>query len=260
MEGMMIHQDGSTHRWIEALGYDIDLIITMDDASSKITSGFFVEQEGTLSSLEGIRETIIVYGLFCVFYTDRGSHYAYTPEEGGKVDLYRPTQVGRALKQLGIKHIHAYSPEARGRSERMFGTLQGRLRKELAMMNITTIEEANRYLREVFIPRHNAEFSVKAKHPQSAFMPWVNPSSLDEVLCIKEERVVQKDNTVRYNAMILQIPASDTRHHYVKAHVEIRQYLDGTIGVFYGHMCIGRYDQLGNALPIAYGEKQLKLG
>ena len=124
MRGIMIHQDGSTHRWIPALDYKFDLIITMDDATSEITSAFFVEEEGTISTLMGIYETISKYGLFCSFYTDRGSHYFYTDKAGGKVDKSRPTQVGRALKELGINHIAAYSPEARGRSERMFGTLQ----------------------------------------------------------------------------------------------------------------------------------------
>jgi len=246
MAGMMIHQDGSTHRWIESLDYNVDLIVTMDDATSVITSAFFIEQEGTISSFLGIKETIEAHGLFCTFYTDRGSHYAYTPEEGGKVDSSKPTQVGRALKQLGIKHIHAYSPEARGRSERMFGTLQGRLPKELTMMGIKTIAEANSYLKDVFLPRHNKEFSVKAKDPKSAYVGWANQTCLEEILCIKEDRVVQKDNTVRYHSLVLQIPSSEHRHHYVKADVEVRQYLNGTLGIFYGHQCIGCYDQAGN--------------
>lgn len=248
MAGMMLHQDGSTHRWIEELDYNVDLIVTMDDATSEITSAFFVEQEGTMSSFQGILETIQNHGLFCTFYTDRGSHYAYTSEEGGKVDASKPTQVGRALKQLGIKHIHAYSPEARGRSERMFGTLQSRLPKELSMMGITTLDEANRYLRETYLQRHNVEFSIKAKDPTSAYVKWGNQMSLSEILCVKEDRVVQKDNTVRYHNLILQIPPSEHRHHYVKADVEVRQYLDGNLSVFYGHQCIGRYDQAGNAL------------
>lgn len=129
MEGMMIHQDGSTHQWIPSLDCYLDLIVTMDDATSKLTSAFLVEEEGTNSSLKGIKETIEKHGLFCSFYTDRGSHYFYTPTANGKVDKRQLTQVGRSLKQLGIQHIAAYSPEARGRSERMFRTLQSRLPK-----------------------------------------------------------------------------------------------------------------------------------
>lgn len=245
MEGMMTHQDGSTHRWIEALGYHIDLIVTMDDATSKITSAFFVEQEGTDSSFRGIQETIESYGLFCSFYTDRGSHYWHTPEAGGKVDKTQLTEVGRALKQLGIHHIAAYSPQARGRSERMFGTLQNRLPKELELQQITTIEEANRYLKEVFLPRHNAQFSVAAKEEKTAWMPWLHSVDLKEILCHIEERTVQNDNTVLYRGLKLQIPGDHWRHHYVKSKVQIRHYLDQSIGVFYGPRPLATYNQKG---------------
>ena len=158
---MMLHQDGSTHLWVSALGHNIDLIVTMDDATSLITSAFFVLQEGTQSSMQGIKETIEKYGLFCSFYTDRGAHYFYTPEAGEKIMKGHATQFGRALKQLGIKHIAAYSPEARGRSERMFSTLQGRLPKEIELAGITTMEAANDFLKNVYLPRHNEQFSVK---------------------------------------------------------------------------------------------------
>ena len=157
---MMLHQDGSTHDWIPGLGHNVDLIVTMDDANSEITSGFFVFQEGTESTFQGIKETIEKYGLFCSLYADRGTHYWTTPEAGGRVDKHNLTQVGRALKQLGIQHIAAYSPQARGRSERMFGTLQNRLPKELALEGITTLEAANQYLQEVYLPRHNQQFTV----------------------------------------------------------------------------------------------------
>jgi transposase len=240
MAGMMLHQDGSTHEWIVGLGYKVDLIVTMDDATSWITSAFFVPQEGTESSFLGIKETIMQYGLFCSLYTDRGSHYWFTPEAGGKVSKHQLTEVGRALKQLGIQHIAAYSPQARGRSERMFGTLQDRLPKELELAGITSLAEANRYLQEVYLPRHNQQFSVKAKEPDSAYVSWVG-LSLDEILCIQEERTVQNDNTVRYKGKILQIPKDNLRHHYIKTTVQVREYLDGTLGLFYGPRCLGRY-------------------
>jgi transposase len=245
MAGMMIHQDGSTHRWIPALDYDLDLIVTMDDATSKITSCFLVEEEGTFSSFQGIYETIIQEGVFCSFYTDRGSHYFYTPKEGGKVDKFRLTQVGRALKQLGIKHIAAYSPQARGRSERMFDTLQNRVPQELALHNITTVKDANKYLNEVYIPRHNEQFCVKPASDQRAFIPWSSTVSLENILCLEEDRTVQHDNTVRYNGLILQIPKNEYRHHYIKAEVKVHEYLDNKIGIFYGPLCIGKYDANG---------------
>ena len=131
LAGMMIHQDGSTHEWVPEQMWD--LIVTLDDATSEHYSMFFVEEEGTASSLRGVREVIEACGLFSSFYSDRGSHYWHTPEADGKVDKENPTQFGRALKQLGIEMIAAYSPEARGRSERAFGTHQGRLPQELAL-------------------------------------------------------------------------------------------------------------------------------
>ena len=126
LPGMLLFQDGSPHRWLVDLGRDLDLIATMDDATGEVVSAFLVEEEGTFSSFRGLRETIEKKGLFCAFYTDRGSHYFHSPKAGGKVDKGRLTQVGRALVQLGIEHIPSYSPEARGRIERLFGTLQGR--------------------------------------------------------------------------------------------------------------------------------------
>lgn len=259
MVGMMIHQDGSKHRWIPALDYSLDLIVTLDDASSKITSCFLVEEEGTFSSFQGIHETIKTEGIFCTFYTDRGSHYFYTPEEGGKVDKYRLTQVGRALKQLGIKHIAAYSPQARGRSERMFETLQDRLPKELALHNITNIKDANQYIKDIYLPRHNEQFCVQPASDQRAFIPWSSTIALEDILCIEESRTVQNDNTVRYNGLVLQIPKNEYRHHYIKAEVKVHEYLDHQLAVFYGPLCIGKYDANGILKGDENGIKENKM-
>jgi transposase len=245
--GMLIHQDGSTHNWIPGLGYNVDLIVTMDDANSEITSGFFVLQEGTDSSFRGIKETIEKNGLFCEFYTDRGTHYWTTPKAGERVDKQNPTQVGRALKELGIRQIPSYSPQARGRSERMFGTLQNRFPQECVLYGITTLDEANRYLREVYLPRHNEQFTVKPEiEDKTAYIPWIG-IDLDEYLCHQEERVVQNDNTISYNTIRLQIPKDDIRNHYVRTTVQVRQYLDGRLSIYFGNRCLGRYDAEGNS-------------
>jgi len=249
MAGMMLHQDGSTHEWIPGLGHNIDLIVTMDDATSEITSAFFVLQEGTESTFRGLKETIEKYGLFCSFYTDRGSHYFTTPEAGGPVDKHNLTQVGRALKRLGVHHIAARSPEARGRSERMFGTLQGRLPNEFVLYGITSLEEANRYLKDVYLPRHNAQFTVKAESERIAYVPWIG-EPLDEIFCLQEERVVQNDNTVSYKNKRLQIGADSQRHHYVKTTVQVREYMDGTYSIYYGPRCIGRFSKEGIPMGI----------
>jgi hypothetical protein len=238
-EGMMLHQDGSRHEWLE--GQDqLDLIVTMDDATSTIYSAFLVEEEGTASSFQGLSETFAQKGLPSSLYTDRGSHYFYTPKAGEAVDKSRLTQVGRALARLGIEHIPAYSPEARGRSERMFGTLQDRLPKELTLAGITTIAAANRFLAEDYLPAHNARFARPPEIVESAFVA-VDPALLVDILCVEEERVVSRDNTVSFGRLVLQLPQSPMRRHYVKARVKVRQYPDGRLAVFHGPRCLARY-------------------
>ncbi len=245
MVGMMLHQDGSSHQWVA--GQVWDLIVTMDDATSEIYSAFFVAEEGTISSFRGLREVIAEHGLFCSLYTDRASHYWHTPEVGGKVDKEKPTQVGRALGQIGIELIPAYSPEARGRSERMFGTLQGRLVKELRLQGITTMEAANRFLREVYLPAHNARFSVAPERSESAFVAD-RLGAHGDILCLHEDRVVGNDNCVSYKRLALQIPPSPVRHHFVKVKVRVHEYPDATLAIFHGPRCLGRYNPKGELL------------
>lgn len=243
MPGMMLHQDGSRHAWLAGLP-QLDLIATMDDATGAIYSAFLIEEEGTVSTFKALGEVFGEHGLPLSLYTDRGSHYFYTPEAGGKVDRSRLTQVGRALAHLGVEHIGAYSPQARGRSERLFLTLQDRLTKELALAKITTIDAANAYLRDIYIPAHNGRFAIEAEQKGSAFVA-IPGMDLGEILCIQEERQVGNDNCVSFNRLKLQIPASPLRAHFVKARVKVRQYHDGTHAIFHGPRCLGRYDQKG---------------
>jgi transposase len=182
LPGMMLHQslprtrsgDASRHAWLSD-GPALDLVVTMADATSEIYSAFLVEEEGTDSTFRALLEVFGRHGLPLSLYTDRGSHYFHTAEAGGKVDRGQPTQVGRAprvvsatrprasLAHLGVEHIAAYSPQARGRSERLFQTLQDRVPKELALACITTMEAANAWLRDTYIPVHNARFAIKAE-------------------------------------------------------------------------------------------------
>ena len=245
LPGMMLHQDGSTHEWVP--GGQWDLIVTLDDATSELYSAFFVEEEGTLSSVRGLQEVIGTKGLFSSLYTDRGSHYWHTDEAGGTVDTTRLTQVHRALQQLGITLSPAYSPEARGRSERAFRTLQDRLPKELALAGITEMAAANRYLTERFLPQYNERFMVRATEAGTAFIPWVGPH-LAEILCVQEERVVANDNTVHYHRQRLQIPQDPHRFHYVKISVRVHEYPDGTLAVFHGPRCLARYQADGQLI------------
>jgi hypothetical protein len=197
LPGMLLMQDGSTHRWIPALDRDLDLIVTLDDATGSLYSALLVEQEGTMSSFLGLQETIAQHGLFGALYTDRGGHYFQTRKAGGKVDKQKLTQVGRALSQLGITHIASYSPQGRGRVERVFGTLQNRLPPELRLARIRTLAAANRYLRERFIPDYNARFAVPAAEPGSAFVAYVG-RPLEDILCVQEDRQVGHDNCVMW--------------------------------------------------------------
>lgn len=253
MVGMMLMQDGSTHRWIAPLGHDIDLIVTMDDATSWIYSAFFVAQEGTMSSFRGLRETIETHGLFSSLYTDRGSHYFHTPVAGGPPDKKTLTQLGRALKQLGIRHIPSYTPEGRGRMERVFRTLQQRLPPMLRRAGILTMEAANAYLRDTYVPAHNAQFGKPAAEPGSAFVSCA--IALDEVLCVQEDRQVGRDNCVSWSGRTLQIPEQRHRRHYVKALVCVHEYTDGRLAIFDGPRCLARFDAQGvetdEAVPVA---------
>lgn len=251
LPGMMIHQDASTHEWVP--GQKWDLVVTMDDATSDHYSMFFCAEEGTQSSFQGVRETIEAHGLFCTFYSDRGSHYWHTPTAGGKVDKVNLTQFGRALKDLRITMIAAYSPEARGRSERMFATHQGRLPNELALMGITTMAEANRYLKEQYQPEFNKEFAQAAREEGTAFIKYIGPS-INETLCEQHDRTVGHDNCVSFEKIILQIPADQYRCNYIKAAVKVHRYHDGTMGIYYGPRKLAMYDCFGKQMK----EQELK--
>jgi len=244
--GMMLHQDASREVWLEGQP-KLDLIVTMDDATSEIYSAFLVEEEDTMSTFRGLLEVTLAHGLPSSFYTDRGSHYFFTPEAGGKVDKEHLTQVGRALAHLGVAHIAAYSPEARGRSERMFGTLQDRLIKELALAGITDVETANTWIKAVYLPTHNTRFMVVPALPDSAFVT-VEAGYLTGALCLQEERTVGRDNTIAWNGLRLQIPESPLRRHYVQAKVRVHSYPDGTLAVLHGPRVIGRYSGQGDLL------------
>jgi transposase len=244
MVGMMLHQDASRFAWLPGDARQYDLVVTLDDATSAVYSAFLVEEEGTASSFRGLAEVIDTHGLFCELYTDRGSHYFHTPKAGEPVSKTLRTQVGRALAQLGIRHIAAYSPEARGRSERAFRTLQDRLPKELSLAGIATIAAANRFIAERYLPEHNAAFAIAPEQAGSAFVPD-GTGQARAILCIQEERRVGNDNTVKWHGLILQIPPSPLRPHFVRATVRVHEYPDGRLAVFHGPHRLADYDPEG---------------
>ena len=242
LPGMMIHQDASTHRWVTEQVWD--LVVTMDDATSEHLDMRFCDQEGTASSMAGVKAALERKGLPSSFYSDRGAHYWHTPIAGGKVDKNNPTQFGLAMRRLGIEMIAAYSAQARGRSERAFKTHQGRLPQELASAGISSMSEANAYLQEVYMPAHNARFTVPASEEGSAYVALMG-LNIEEILTQSYERTVGNDNCVSFECIKLQIPADTHRHHYVRAKVQVRVGCEGDISLYHGPRCLAKYDFAG---------------
>jgi transposase len=239
LPGMLLHIDASQHRWFcDDRWYD--LLVVMDDATSEIYYAQLVEEESTRTVLAALREVIEQKGLFCALYSDRASHFFLTPKTGEPVDHNRLTQVGRALRELGIQLIPAYSPQARGRSERGFGTWQGRLPQELRIHKISTPEAANRFLREQYIKEFNARFTVKAAERGTAFVP-LRRKDLDLVFSLHHERVVGRDNTVSFANRSWQIERTKLRGTLAGCRVTLHEHLDDTLSITFGPHVVGRY-------------------
>ena len=239
MEGMLLHIDGSKHQWFGDERWH-DLIVILDDATSEIDYAQLVEEESTRTVMAGLREVIETKGLFCTLYSDRGSHFFVTPKAGEKVDKHRLTQVGRAMKELGVQMIPAYSPQARGRSERSFGTWQGRLPQELRLAGITTVAAANGFLRERYIAEFNAKFTVPAKQKQTAFRKTAR-ADLNWIFTVQTERVVAKDNTVAIADRNWQLDKTRFRNTLAGCTVMIHQHLDRTVSIRFGPHVVGCY-------------------
>jgi transposase len=247
--GMMLHVDGSRHRWIPGLDQYQDLIVVFDDATSEVYDVQLVDEESTATVMAALKRVVEQRGLFCSLYSDRGSHMAWTPKAGEPVDHQHPTQIGRALKQLGIELILAYSPQARGRCERLFGTWQGRLPQEFRLRNITTVEAANKFLRQDWIELHNASFSVDAEQAGTAFLPYLG-TELEKIFSQQQERVVDNDNTVRFQGRCLQIPQQTFRFSLARCRVLVCHHLDQSLTIHYGQHVLGHYDAAGQICQI----------
>jgi len=247
IKGMMLHIDGSRHQWFGDDRWH-DLIVILDDATGEIYYAQLVEAESTTSIMTAIRQVVEREGVFCSLYSDRASHFFLTPKAGEPVDKQTLTQVGRALRELSIRLIPAYSPQARGRSERSFKTWQGRLPQELRIREITVPEEANRFLKRTYVREFNRKFTVQAlEHDASAFVPCTR-TDLDRVFSVQTERTVNRDNTVQYNNVTLQIERQSWRRSMEGCRVTIYQHLNGVITIGFGPQEIGRYTSDGRAL------------
>jgi transposase len=254
LPGMLLHIDGSKHQWLNDDRWH-DLIVILDDATSEIYYAQLVEEESTRTVMAGLREVIENKGLFCALYSDRGSHFFVTMKAGEKVDKHRLTQVGRAMKELGVQTIAAYSPQARGRSERSFGTWQGRLPQELRLAGITTVEGANAFLRERYIGEFNDKFTVAAEEKGTAFRR-TSRSDLNWIFTVQTERVVAKDNTVAMGSRLWQIDKARFRNTLAGSTVTIHEHLDETVSIRFGPHVVGRFNNREEKLIGAGAEKR----
>ena len=245
--GMLLHIDGSQHRWFQD-ERQLDLIVILDDATSEIYYAQLVEQESTRTVMAAIRHVVETKGWFSSLYSDRASHFFRTPKAGEPVDTRQLTEVGRALKEVGIEPIPAYSPQARGRSERNFGTWQGRLPQELRIRGIRTPEQANHFLSSQYIAEFNRKFAVAAAQSGSAFVP-ITHLNLDRIFSIHHERVVAKDNTIQFANLVLQVPSTRFRVTLAGCRVMVYEHLEGALSIGYGPHTVARFNPVGEAIP-----------
>lgn len=261
LPGMLLHLDASRHCWMPLCPEQKDdLLVLMDDATNRVYEALLVPEENTWSVMRVLYDCIRQHGVFCSLYTDRASHFAFTPAQGQPPDRERLTQVGRALRQLGVDHILAHSPQARGRSERLFGTWQRRLPQELRLRGIRDRDGANAFLRRQFVPWHNRTLTVESEQIGSAFVPLVDRSVLDRVLCLEFSRTVANDNTVVYGKRILQIPPSRHRFSFARTVVTVREHLEGHLSVWHGPRALSWYDAEGRILSRPPRSQARKVG
>src|SRR5204863_5411892 len=255
LPGMLLHLDGSRHRWFQDERWH-DFLVILDDATSEIYYAQLVEEESTRTVMVALKDVVERKGLFCALYSDRASHFFETPKAGQKVDLDRLTQVGRALRELGIQMIPAYSPQARGRSERGFSTWQGRLPPELRARKIKTLEAANHFLRAEYVPQFNQRFSKPAAQRGTAFVP-LRRKDLGLVFSLQHERIVARDNTVSFANQTWQLERCKLRATLAGCRVTIHEHLDQTISITFGPHLVGRYNAAAG--PLAFKTKTVEM-
>ena len=250
--GELLHLDGSRHAWL-ALVPEVrpTLITVVDDATKRLLYAQLLEGgESTAAVMTALRAVVDHYGLPQALYTDRAHWAVHTPHAGAAPDRSKLTQLGRALHQLGIEHILGYSPAARGRSERANRTLQDRLVNELRLAGIRTIAAANRYLRDGFLAAYDGWFAHPPADATPAFVP-IGDVDLAQILCHEESRVVARDNTVRLDGVLLQIPKQRGRRTCAGLQILVRRHLDGRHSVWWGARRLALYDAQGHPLPAA---------
>ncbi len=226
--GEMVQLDGSPHDWFEERAEKCTLIAFIDDATSQILWLEFAKSESTESLMKSTRNYIEELGIPASFYADRGVVYKVNHNNP---DNDKITQYKRALDEIHAKLIHARSPEAKGRVENLFGTLQDRLVKELRLANISTTEDANKFVKEIYIPKHNAKFAVEPKSKTNLHKP-IGSYNLDSTFCLKEERKVTNDYTINYKSRFFQLEGKQPTIIRPKNVVIVNESLDGSIEIY----------------------------
>ena len=250
LPGMLLHIDGSKHQWFNDDRW-YDLIVILDDATSEIYYAQLVEEESTRTVMAGLREVIDSRGLFCALYSDRGSHFFVTVKEGERVDKHRLTQVGRAMKELGVQMIAAYSPQARGRSERSFGTWQGRLPQELRLAGIATSEEANRFLRSGTSKSSTGSSAWQRRRRGRRFGGPAGPTSTGFSRCRRTCGGQRQHGRDRESTLANR--KSPVPEYPGGEHSNDPEHLDGTVSIRYGPHVVGRYTKEEKSWAAANG-------
>jgi transposase len=249
--GEMLHLDGSRHAWLALVAEEKQTLIqVVDDATSRLLYAQLWPGETTRAVMRAMWDVVQEHGIPEAFYTDRAAWAFETPKAGGKVSHTILTQVGEALARLGVEHIPSYSPQARGRSERMNRTLQDRLVNELRVAQVTTLEAANQYLRERYLPAHNEEFAKPPEDPASAFV-GLGGTDLDEIFYEETIGKLGKDNTVSCDGKPLQILKQPGRPTCAGLVVRVRRHLDGGYTVCRGAQLLGVFGPEGRPRPLA---------
>lgn len=235
-EGQMLQFDISEHNWLEERGPKLYLIGGIDDATSKCPGARFALLDTSLEHMRVLKQIVESKGIPLSVYVDKDSSFKVnrplTVEE--QLTDERPlTQIARALEELGVEILYANSPQAKGRIERAWGTFQDRLCSELRLHKVSTLEAANHYLMEEFIPRYNRQFAHPPKEQGPAYRPLPKGLNLNSIFCFKEQRTVASDNTIRYKARLFQILPHGDRGSFVKAKVLVYEHLNGSIQLFY---------------------------
>jgi transposase len=247
--GELLHLDGSDHCWLALCPEQRSTLLTVvDDATKRLLYAQLWPEETTHAVLMALRSVLAGFGVPIALYTDRAGWAFHTPTAGGRVDRTHLTVVGRVLARLGVEHIPSYSPQARGRIERLNRTLQGRLVNELRIAGIRTLEAANAYLRDQFIPDYNRQFTRPPADLASAFVPLSAADDLDQLLAEDGERLVGRDNVVSFEGVALQLAKLPGRRSCAGLRVTVWRHLSGAHTVWRGPQCLGHYDAAGRPL------------